>query len=166
MEPRTLALIPIGEPRGDLESIAVPVAGAFDARVVVGDPLPMPTLGFNRARGQWAAEPFVASVARAKERAWSHALGVTSVDLYTPDLNFVLGLADPARRVAVMSTARLGGEATLHATEAIHELGHTFGLRHCSDPRCVMWFSNTVEESKAKGTSFCARHRDELRRAR
>jgi hypothetical protein len=26
--------------------------------------------------------------------------------------------------------------------EAMHELGHTFGLGHCADPACVMWFSN------------------------
>ena len=30
----------------------------------------------------------------------------------------------------------------LVAMEAIHELSHTYGLRHRRDPGCVMWFSN------------------------
>jgi len=48
------------------------------------------------------------------------------------------------------------------ATEAIHELGHTYGLSHCSDPTCVMWFSNTLSESDRKGTRFCQAHAREL----
>ena len=28
------------------------------------------------------------------------------------------------------------------AKEAIHELGHSFGLFHCNNKRCVMYFSN------------------------
>ena len=48
------------------------------------------------------------------------------------------------------------------ATEAIHELGHTYGLGHCADPRCVMWFSNTLSETDRKGTEFCLAHQAEL----
>ena len=51
-------------------------------------------------------------------------------------------------------------------TEAIHELGHTYGLRHCRDPHCVMWFSNTLAESGRKGLTFCAAHASQLRVAR
>ena len=97
-------------------------------------------------------------------------LGIADVDLYTPDLNFVFGEADSDRGVAVFSVARLhtmNRDRFVHraATEAIHELGHTYGLCHCRDPRCVMWFSNTLEESDRKGTGFCDAHARELQRA-
>jgi archaemetzincin len=41
----------------------------------------------------------------------------------------------------------------------VHELGHTVGLPHCSDSRCVMHFSNCLEDTDQKGTSFCRRCR-------
>lgn len=50
-------------------------------------------------------------------------------------------------------------------TEAIHELGHAYGLGHCGDPHCVMWFSNTVAESDRKGMRLCRTHARELARA-
>lgn len=34
----------------------------------------------------------------------------------------------------------------------------------CPDPRCVMWFSNTLVETDRKGARFCARHAAALRR--
>jgi archaemetzincin len=41
------------------------------------------------------------------------------------------------------------------AKESIHELGHTFGLRHCPDPVCVMCFSNNIDDTDSKSARFC-----------
>jgi len=38
--------------------------------------------------------------------------------------------------------------------EAIHELGHTFGLKHC-DNQCIMRFSNHLGETDDKPPNFC-----------
>jgi archaemetzincin len=38
--------------------------------------------------------------------------------------------------------------------EAIHELGHTFGLYHCQN-YCVMQFSNSLMEADKKSIKFC-----------
>ncbi|TFF63550.1 MAG: hypothetical protein EU521_01195, partial [Promethearchaeota archaeon] len=38
--------------------------------------------------------------------------------------------------------------------EAIHELGHTFGLSHCEN-ECVMRYSNNLYEADKKPSTFC-----------
>jgi len=39
--------------------------------------------------------------------------------------------------------------------EAVHELGHTYGLGHCGNPRYVMFFSNSLMDTDRKGSEFC-----------
>jgi archaemetzincin len=39
--------------------------------------------------------------------------------------------------------------------EAVHELGHTFGLIHCSQPKCVMNASTYVENIDQKSAELC-----------
>ena len=93
-------------------------------------------------------------------------LGVTGLDLYVPVLTFVFGEAQVGGRAAIVSTQRLrselyglppAGELLLERVtkEAIHELGHTYGLRHCDDWRCVMASSHSVEKLDTKEASFC-----------
>jgi archaemetzincin len=83
-----------------------------------------------------------------------------------PVLTFVFGEAQLDGNCAVVSMARLKEEFyglppredLLHdrlVKEAAHELGHTFGLRHCGDWRCVMASSHAVERLDIKGAEFC-----------
>ncbi|MCK5347901.1 MAG: hypothetical protein KAJ25_00840, partial [Desulfobacula sp.] len=39
--------------------------------------------------------------------------------------------------------------------EAIHELGHTFDLRHCEDEKCIMHYCRRVEDVDRKSSRFC-----------
>ncbi len=93
-------------------------------------------------------------------------LAVTSLDLYVPVLTFVFGEAQLAGSCAVVSLHRLREEfyglpprAELMrerlVKEAVHELGHTFGLTHCDDWRCVMTSSHGVGRLDVKGAVFC-----------
>jgi uncharacterized peroxidase-related enzyme len=92
-------------------------------------------------------------------------------DLFVPVLTFVFGEAQLDGNCAVVSTARLDEEfyglparsdllRERLVKEASHELGHTFGLRHCADWRCVMASSHAVERLDVKGADFCAACRD------
>ena len=96
----------------------------------------------------------------------SRLLGVTSLDLYIPTLTFVFGEAQLHGPCALVSTHRLRQEfyglppdprlaAERLLKEAVHELGHTLGLRHCDDYRCAMAPSHGVEWIDLKSSRLC-----------
>jgi len=90
-------------------------------------------------------------------------LGVTPLDLFVPSMNFVFGEARCPGRVAVISTARLKPGHTDDpnifgirvAKEAVHEIGHMLGLKHCPNPLCVMYFSERLTDTDRKQEDFC-----------
>jgi archaemetzincin len=93
-------------------------------------------------------------------------LGVTEADLFVPVFDFLFGEAQLDGLAAVMSTFRLRNEnygmppdedqfAERLYKEAIHELGHAFGLIHCFNPFCVMNPSTIIEQIDAKSREMC-----------
>jgi archaemetzincin len=177
MHQAPIALIPVGEVSSETVAETGPIlANNLNAQVVIVPRIPLVASAYDTDRRQYHSTPILDALARAKRREWERLLGVVDVDLYAPELNFVFGEADSRRGVAVFSLARLRpgrSSERAHAlflkraaTEAIHELGHTYGLGHCRDRDCVMWFSNTLAESDRKGLAFCAAHAAELAAAR
>src|SRR5262249_11409644 len=103
-------------------------------------------------------------------------LAVTSLDLFVPVLTFVFGEAQLAGACAVVSLHRLREEVyglppnpglleERLLKEAVHELGHTYGLRHCEDWRCVMTSSHAVEFLDVKSNDLCRRCRQAVQLA-
>lgn len=99
-------------------------------------------------------------------RPGASLLAVTERDLFVPVLTFVFGEAQVAGPAAVVSTYRLREEfyglpanPVLESErlfrEALHELGHTFGLRHCDDWRCIMSPAHSVERIDTRTHEFC-----------
>ena len=92
-------------------------------------------------------------------------LAVADVDLFIPILTHVFGEAQMGGRAAMISTYRLhdglpctGAEtAFVHRVlkEALHELGHTFSLKHCPDPACIMHYCRSLKDVDHKSFSFC-----------
>lgn len=119
----------------------------------------------DAARQQYYSTAILQQMERAVDPD-ARVLGVTGCDLYVPVLTFVFGEAQLDGNCAVVSTARLKEEfyglprredllRERLVKEAAHELGHTFGLRHCADWRCVMSSSHGVERLDVKGADFC-----------
>ncbi len=142
------------------------------AEVQGGGNLPLPA-DCPEGRRQYPGEPFLAGLATARPPEDEVILGVTGVDLYVPGLNFVFGLADPRSRGAIISLARLYPEfygqprdprlfKERALKEAIHELGHLWGLGHCPNAACIMFFSNSLTDTDRKGPEFCAKCRGKL----
>jgi len=137
-----------------------------------------PREAFNPARRQFNSAKLLdwadgCAIVAGKGRA----LLVTVEDLYVPGLNFVFGQAQHPGRLAIISLRRLqpsfyGLEASAELLrerafkEAVHELGHTYGLAHCQAVGCVMRFSNNISEVDAKTSSFCLDCAEALENAR
>ncbi len=44
----------------------------------------------------------------------------------------------------------------------VHEIGHSLGLPHCSDPNCIMFFSNWLGDTDRKSKFFCEKCKEKL----
>jgi archaemetzincin len=161
-------LIPIGHiDEKLLGQIANDLQEMFSYTCVVGSRLDIPPVAFNVERSQFLASAILEQMKSYLPQDGVRMLGVTDVDLYVPDLNFVFGLADVPGPTALISVCRLWQEfyglerderlfRSRMMKEAIHELGHSFGLAHCQNPQCVMSFSNSLIDTDRKGEAFCA----------
>ncbi|MCL4466929.1 MAG: archaemetzincin family Zn-dependent metalloprotease [Chloroflexi bacterium] len=168
---RTIVLVAVGEiDEGVLTCLREEVAKAFGGDCHVGNPVPSPTYAFNPKRQQYSARVILPHLSCGNAE---RVLGLVDQDLYVPSLNFVFGLADlPARR-ALVALPRLresfygrpDDEARFRLRvikEGLHELWHTYGLRHCRDLQCVMAFSNSLEDTDVKGQMLCIRCRKRI----
>jgi archaemetzincin len=173
--PLTVRLVSVGTlPPAMLGFLQEGLTRQMGAVVRPGGNLPLPA-SCPEGRSQYPGAPFLTALAAARASGAEVVLGVTGVDLTTPSLNFVFGLADPATRCAIISLARLYPEfygqprdprrfKERAVKEAVHELGHLLGLGHCPDPACVMAFSNSLADTDRKGPGFCNHCREWLRK--
>ncbi len=122
---------------------------------------------FDPARQQYHSTAILQRLDALAGTADLRLLAVTSLDLYVPVLTFVFGEGQLDGRCALVSLCRLGEEfyglpprddllRERLLKEAVHEIGHTFGLRHCDDWNCVMASTHTVERLDVKSAAFCA----------
>lgn len=167
--PLSLTLLPCGSVKdAELRNLARALTGK-GMLVTIAKERPVPPEAFAPRRQQYRADDFLKV---ARNEPGDRVLVVTNCDLYADDLNFALGLADLPGRCAVISLfrLRLGADKETFrrraVKEAVHELGHTFGLSHCANPRCVMRFSNSLGDTDRKGSGWCEPCEQELQASR
>jgi archaemetzincin len=164
---RIISLVPVGRvERGHLESLAEGLAARLRVACWIRPDGLDGEFAYNPVRGQYHSTEILKKLLQDPPAESWRILGVTDADLYIPILTFVFGEAQLGNPGALVSTHRLRPEfygmpkdpGLLHERllkEALHELGHTFGLRHCPDYHCVMSAAHSVERIDLKQGGFC-----------
>ncbi len=147
-----------------IQHVRLHVARAFDRPVMLYEGSGRPADAWDARRRQHSSTRILRWLTEAGPKD-GKVLGITDVDLFIPILTFVFGEAQLGGAAAVVSSARLADPAALGdprviherlAKEAVHELGHTFGLLHCATPGCVMGRSPSLREVDLKYGHPCA----------
>jgi archaemetzincin len=164
---RIVSLVPVGRvERGHLVSLAEGLASRLRVACWIRPDGLDGEFAYSPVRGQYHSTEILKRLLQDPPAESWRILGVTDADLYIPILTFVFGEAQLGDTGALVSTHRLRPEfyglpkdpGLLQGRllkEALHELGHTFGLRHCPYYLCVMSASHAVERIDLKQAGFC-----------
>jgi len=166
-----------------LEFIQISLRNIFNKETCILDKINVPENSFDQSRNQHNANKILNYLIEnlPLKNIQDINLAILDLDIFVPSLNFVFGLAVNFPRICLISTARLDPlfytnfnyslksksltpelikkEKNIFEErilkEAVHEIGHTLGLNHCSNYKCVMYFSNTLLDTDKKGYNFC-----------
>lgn len=119
---------------------------------------------FDSVRNQHYSTPILEKLADLAPSHTVKILAISRVDLFIPILTHVYGEAQLGGKACIISTHRLNeglgsdiAEIFIQRVvkEAIHELGHTFNLRHCKDHSCCMHYCRTIKDVDRKSDQLC-----------
>ena len=120
---------------------------------------------FHPNRNQYHSTPILEQLAAKAPENAVKVLALVEVDLFIPILTHVYGEAQLGGKACIVSTIRLNeGHSYLNTQEpflsrivkeAIHELGHTFQLRHCREHTCLMHYCRNESDVDRKSDQLC-----------
>ena len=155
---RFIYIVPLGDVGDEyLKSIAESIEEQFGLPVKINRNQGLPAYALDVGRQQYNSNVILRTLIDDAAPDALKILGVTNVDLFNPIFAFVFGEAQFKGKGAVIGCPPLLSRLE---KEAIHELGHTFGLKHCADPDCVMQYSVGLECADRKFSFFCPACRD------
>ena len=166
LSPHTIVLAPIGDFSSELLDLII-----ADIKRVYAFPTEVRSLlediefAFHANRNQYHSTPILEELANCAPANAIKVLALAQVDLFIPILTHVYGEAQLGGKACIVSTIRLNeGHHSLNTQEpylsritkeAIHELGHTFQLRHCREHTCLMHYCRNEGDVDRKSDQLC-----------
>lgn len=169
MTPRpahTIFISPVGDLAPDLlDPLRAEITRVYRYPTQVLPLLDSLEFAFHPLRNQYHSTMILKQLALRAPAAALKVLALVEVDLFIPILTHVYGEAQLGGTTCVVSTVRLNeGHGALSTQEpflsriikeAIHELGHTFRLRHCRDHSCLMHYCRDERDVDRKSDQLC-----------
>ena len=148
-----------------LKEISDAVHKSFGYTVSISNIIDDISFAYYPGRTQYNSTAIIEELSQLTPPEVLKVIAVTRVDLFIPIFTYVYGEAQLGGRACIVSTHRLGGSPGILfesknvrqriAKEAVHELGHTFNIHHCEDPRCIMHFCRSLEDVDRKSERMC-----------
>ena len=170
MQPVTL------DGKGTLDDISFVISAVLplfrfeEQKTQINQPIvQVPKYVFNSARQQYRSDRLLSWLEQTLKLSNNIKLvALCNFDAYFGNYNFCFGHAIIGGSVAAVYLQRLlphsytDGDDRLRdlfqnrlIKEVVHELGHTFGLRHCFRNSCVMHKSKSINDTDNKNEKFC-----------
>ncbi len=162
-----ISIVPINAiESSSLERLALCLEERFLFSCRVESPVAIARTSLNSVRKQMFLNTLVSRITATSSPEGAIRLAITDFDLYKTSHQFIFGEGNEEQRIAVVSLHRLrsdfyGERADANLLfqrtlkEAVHDLGHTLGLKHCFNARCAMYFSNSIYDTDNKLSHFC-----------
>ncbi len=161
-----ILISPIGDLRDDLiDKIAAEIERVFGFATAVDCVLQDLSFALDQNRNQYHSTMILEQLADRSPLGALKIIAIAQVDLFIPILTHVYGEAQLGGSACIVSTFRLNeGRSGMNISqkyldrivkEAIHELGHTFKLRHCPEEACIMHYCRNEEDVDRKSSELC-----------
>ncbi len=163
--PGKIIISPIGDLDSDLiQRVGREIHRIFGFRTRIAPVIQDVVFAFDSNRNQHCSTLIIEKLAHMAPPQAIKILGITRVDLFIPILTHVYGEAQLGGKACIISTHRLNEGLTMGVwepfgrrviKEAIHELGHTFNLRHCQNSACCMHYCRSIKDVDRKSEQLC-----------
>jgi len=161
LQPTQVAIQPFGQfPKDILKEVQAGIDSMYDIESTILQPIDLPKQAYYAPRNRYRADSLIRYLKRIKPRRYDKILGVTTADISTTKGDYqdfgIMGLGFRPGKSCVGSIYRIqrGAINRKHLINrfrkvTIHELGHNFGLKHCTyDSKCLM------QSAKGKTTTI------------
>ena len=161
-----ILISPVGDLSAELtEAIAGEIKRVFGFSTAIESVLQDLSFALDQNRNQHHSTMILGQLAANTPARAIKVIAIAQVDLFIPILTHVYGEAQLGGTACIVSTFRLNeGRSGMNISrkymdrivkEAIHELGHTFNLRHCPEDSCIMHYCRNEEDVDRKSDELC-----------
>ena len=171
-----LNIQPLGKelPSEDLVFVKQALVGIYNVQVRMLPRVDLPEQAYYEPRRRYRAEKILPFLLEKLPSDGDRILGLTGADISTDKGSIkdwgILGLANLGGRECIISAFRCYGQAgertharILLAKVAVHEVGHTMGLDHCTTKGCLMEDAGGLARTCDQEYDLCTRCQSVLR---